>query len=137
MDRPSASFWSEDSRTQAIATARRAARSRAGEVVWAASGGDGAWRKSDASPPDLILLDYYLPGIRGDQLCRRIRMNIDTRGIPILMLTAEDAGGVELQGLESGADDFIFKSADPDILLLRIRTLLSKTQTQSSDSSHR
>ena len=84
------------------------------------------------SAPDLILLDYYLPGIRGDQLCQRIRMNIDTRGIPVVMLTAEDANGVELQGLESGADDFILKSADPDILLLRLRSLLSKTRAQSS-----
>src|SRR5258708_28494670 len=59
-------------------------------------------------------------------------MNIDTRSIPIVMLTAEDADGVELQGLDSGADGFVLKSADPDILLLRIRGFLSKTQTQSS-----
>src|SRR5208282_5237844 len=69
---------------------------------------------------------------RGDELCRRIRMNIDTRGIPVVILTAEDADGIELQGLESGADGFILKSSDPDILLLRLRSLLSKTQTRSS-----
>ena len=62
---------------------------------------EGEYAKSPR--PDLILLDYYLPGMRGDELCRRIRMNIDTRGIPILMLTTEASDEVEVRGLESGA----------------------------------
>ncbi len=86
----------------------------------------------DRAAPDLILLDYYLPGMRGDELCRRIRMNIDTRGIPILMMTVEETDEAEIRGLESGADDFVPKSVDPDILLLRIRTLLTKSLTQAA-----
>jgi CheY-like chemotaxis protein/HPt (histidine-containing phosphotransfer) domain-containing protein len=84
------------------------------------------------SAPDLIVVDYYLPGVRGDELCRQIRMNINTRSIPLLMLTAESKSGAELRGLESGADDFVQKSADPDILLLRIRARLDKVQAPAS-----
>ena len=91
------------------------------------------WRRSTAAAPDLILLDYYLPGIRGDELCRRIRMNINTRGIPILMMTVEETDEAEVRGLESGADDFVSKSVDADILLLRIRTLLNKARAQDVD----
>jgi len=130
MDRPYRIILVEDSSSQAIAMSD-ALEGEGWEVIWASTA-EKALEEISRNPPDLILLDYYLPGIRGDQLCRRIRMNIDTRGIPIVMLTAEDADGVELQGLESGADDFILKSADSDILLLRIRTLLSKTQTRSA-----
>lgn len=130
MDRPYRIILVEDSPSQAIAMSD-VLEGEGWEVTWASTA-EQAMLEIARSTPDLILLDYYLPGIRGDQLCRRIRMNIDTRGIRIVMLTAEEADGVELQGLESGADDFILKSADPDILLLRIRTLLSKTQTQSA-----
>jgi two-component system NtrC family sensor kinase len=130
MDRPYRIMLVEDSPSQAIAMSD-VLESEGWEVIWASTA-EKAMEEIGNRAPDLILLDYYLPGIRGDQLCRRIRMNIDTRGIPIVMLTGEETDGVELQGLESGADDFILKSADPDILLLRIRTLLSKTQTQSS-----
>ena len=130
MDRPFRIILVEDSPSQAIAMSD--VLEEAGwEVVWASTA-EQAMEEISRSAPHLILLDYYLPGIRGDELCRRIRMNIDTRGIPIVMLTAEDADGVELRGLESGADGFVLKSADPDILLLRIRALLSKTQSQSS-----
>ena len=130
MDRPYRIILVEDSPSQAIAMSD-VLEAEGWEVIWASTA-EKAMEEISRSAPDLILLDYYLPGIRGDELCRRIRMNIDTRGIPIVMLTAEDADGVELQGLDSGADGFVLKSADPDILLLRIRTLLSKTQTQSS-----
>ena len=65
------------------------------QVAWAATA-QAAMEQIDQQPPDLIVLDYYLPGIRGDELCRRIRMNIDTRGIPILMLTMEGSHDAEI-----------------------------------------
>ncbi len=130
MDRPYRIILVEDSPSQAIAMSD-VLEAEGWEVIWASTA-EKAMEEIGQSAPDLILLDYYLPGIRGDELCRRIRMNIDTRSIPVVMLTAEDADGVELQGLESGADGFVLKSADPDILLLRIRALLSKTPAQSS-----
>ena len=115
MDRPHRIMLVEDSQTQAIKLTDILEK-EGWEVVWAPTA-EQAMDEIRNGVPDLILLDYYLPGIRGDELCRRIRMNIDTRGIPILMLTAEETNGAELHGLESGADDFVLKSADPDILL--------------------
>lgn len=80
--------------------------------------------------PDLILVDYHLPGMSGDELCRRIRMNLNTRGIPILMLTEAAPELAEMQSLESGADDYVSKSESPRVLLPRIRALLRKTPVQ-------
>ena len=130
MDRSFRIILVEDSPSQAIAMSD-VLEGEGWAVIWASTA-EKAMEEISRSAPDLVLLDYYLPGIRGDELCRRIRMNIDTRGIPIVMLTSEDADGVELRGLESGADGFVLKSAEPDILLLRIRALLSKTHSQSS-----
>jgi len=120
----------EDSRTQALKLTDDFER-QGWQVDWAPTV-DSAMEQLNLHSPDLIVLDYYLPGIRGDELCRRIRMNIDTRSIPILMLTMDDTHTAELHGLESGADDFVPKSLDSDILLARIRTLLGKSCTASS-----
>src|SRR5436190_12538683 len=98
MDRPYRIILVEDSPSQAIAMSD-VLEGEGWEVIWASTA-EKALEEIGRGMPDLILLDYYLPGIRGDQVCRRIRMNIDTRGIPIVMLTAEEADGVELQGLE-------------------------------------
>lgn len=97
------------------------------EVTWA-SNAEKAFATLSTMRPDLLLLDYYLPGMRGDEVCRRIRMNIDSRSMPIVMLTSEE--NHELQGLESGADDFIVKSAESDLLILKLRTLLQRTRTE-------
>jgi two-component system, NtrC family, sensor kinase len=80
--------------------------------------------------PDLILLDYNLPGMRGDEFCRRIRMNLNTRAIPLLMMTSSAPGGVEISSLESGADDYVSKSENPGIMLLRIRALVRRAGVQ-------
>lgn len=74
--------------------------------------------------PDLVLVDYHLPGMRGDELCRQMRMNPATSDIMILILTDDVQGIVERQGLESGADDHVPKSTDPDALMARIHALL-------------
>ena len=82
--------------------------------------------------PDLIMVDYNLPGMRGDEFCRRIRMDLNTRGIPILVMTASAPALAEIRSLESGADDYISKFENPEILLLRIRALLRKAVTQAA-----
>ena len=120
----------EDSHTQAIVLSDILER-EGWQVSWAPTA-QSAMDQIGQNRPDLIVLDYYLPGIRGDEFCRRIRMNIDTRGIPILILTMEGSHDAEIHGLESGADDFVAKSIDPDILLLRIRTLLAKSTTRET-----
>lgn len=74
--------------------------------------------------PALVIADYHLPGINGDELVRQIRLNSRTRAIPVLMLTEAREGDLERQGLESGADAYVAKSAAPEMLLPRIRALL-------------
>jgi DNA-binding response OmpR family regulator len=130
LDRPHRIMLVEDSPTQAIKLGY-VLEQEGWQVVWAATA-ERAMEEIDHQAPDLILLDYYLPGIRGDELCRRIRMNIDTRSIPVLMMTVDASDAVEVHGLESGADDFVPKSVDPDILKLRIRTLLNKVRVQAT-----
>ncbi len=76
------------------------------------------------SRPDLIVVDYHLPWMRGDELCRQIRMNPATSDILILILTDDVQGAVERQGLESGADDHVPKTTDPDALMARVHALL-------------
>src|SRR5271154_842170 len=82
--------------------------------------------------PDLILVDYNLPGMRGDEFCRRVRMNLNTRGIPILMMTASAPETAEIQSLESGADGYVSKSESVELLIVRIRALLRKAPAQGS-----
>ena len=60
-------------------------------------------------PPDLILLDWMLPGISGLEVCRRIRSTRDSRNIPILMLTAKGEENDRIRGLKIGADDYVVK----------------------------
>ena len=120
----------EDSPTQA-AKLRGIFEEQGWTVSWAASV-EPAWDELRTRRPGLIVVDFHLPGMRGDEFCRRVRMNGHTRGIPILMLTVEDADASETLGLESGADDYLSKSVDPDILLLRVRTLLRKSGERQS-----
>jgi two-component system response regulator MprA len=75
--------------------------------------------------PDLVVLDWMLPGMDGLEVCKRLR----TMGkIPILMLTAKDSVSDRVQGLDAGADDYMVKPFNLDELLARIRALLRRTQ---------
>ena len=116
----------EDSRTQAESLGELF-RGEGWEVVCVGRA-ESAFDELRRTRPDLIVVDYHLPGMQGDELCRQIRMNPNTRGIPVLMLTVEGTLSAETRGLESGADDYLAKSADPDILLLRVRALLRKSR---------
>ena len=73
--------------------------------------------------PDLIILDVMLPGIDGLEVCRRLRAASD---VPILMLTARDAIEARVDGLDSGADDYLLKPFAYDELLARVRSLLRR-----------
>jgi chemotaxis response regulator CheB len=124
----------EDSETQALQL--RYLLEEEGWEVLRASTGESALEELNRHRPALVIVDYHLPGIRGDELCRRIRMNVDTRGIPILMLTAEQAVGNEPAGLDSGADDYVSKSVAPEILLLRVRAMLLDRTLNPQYSHH-
>ncbi|MEX2162283.1 MAG: response regulator transcription factor [Anaerolineales bacterium] len=76
--------------------------------------------------PDLVILDWMLPGMDGLEVCRRLR---STGKVPILMLTAKDSVSDRVLGLDAGADDYMVKPFMLDELLARMRALLRRTQT--------
>lgn len=98
------------------------------EVVICADGGD-ALRVFEETHPDLILLDVMLPGMSGIEICQRIR---STHGTPILMLTAREASEDIVAGLEAGADDYLTKPFDQNVLIARIRARLRPTSSTPS-----
>src|SRR3954452_5558638 len=67
--------------------------------------------------PDLIIMDFFLPGMQGNVFCSKLRMTFNTRTIPILILTTSDDQKLLIQGLDSGADDYFKKSPDPTALI--------------------
>jgi two-component system response regulator MprA len=77
--------------------------------------------------PDLVIIDWMLPGMDGLEVCRRLRLQ---GGLPILMLTAKDTIQDRVQGLDAGADDYIVKPFNLDELTARIRALFRRTQTE-------
>jgi two-component system, OmpR family, response regulator MprA len=79
--------------------------------------------------PDLIILDWMLPGMDGLEVCRRLRA---AGTVPILMLTAKDTIQDRVQWLDAGADDYLVKPFELDELLARIRALLRRTQPERS-----
>ena len=97
------------------------------EVIEAGSG-EEAERRARASPPDLILLDWVLPGLTGIELCRRLRFRADTRHIPVLLITAKTEANDRLRGLEAGADEFIVKPFTLSEILARIHSVLGRSR---------
>ena len=79
--------------------------------------------------PDLILLDWMLPGISGVDFARRLKRDPKTCGIPIIMLTARGSENDKVKGLDTGADDFITKPFSTRELLARVRAVMRRSQT--------
>ncbi len=78
-------------------------------------------------PPSLILLDLMLPGMSGVELCRRLRREPTTEKIPIIMLTAKAAESEKIEGLDTGADDYITKPFSVREVVARVRAVLRRT----------
>src|SRR4030066_982283 len=86
--------------------------------------GDEAEMAIAESSPDLIVLDWMLPGISGIEVCRLLRTRPETRDIPIIMLTARGEENERVRGLATGADDYLVKPFSVPELLGRVRTIL-------------
>lgn len=84
--------------------------------------------------PDLILLDWMLPGTSGIELARRLKRDELTATTPIIMLTAKDAEDNKIQGLEVGADDYITKPFSPRELVARLKAVLRRAGAGDSDA---
>ena len=85
--------------------------------------------------PDLIVLDWMLPDLAGTALARRLRADARSRDIPIIMLTARAQERDKVEGLESGADDYVTKPFSPKELLARIKAVLRRRAPQLTDDT--
>ncbi|TSE32243.1 Phosphate regulon transcriptional regulatory protein PhoB [Tepidimonas thermarum] len=92
---------------------------------------EAAQRELDAVLPDVILLDWMLPGRSGVQLARAWRLDDRTKAVPIIMLTARAEESDKVQGLDAGADDYITKPFSTQELLARIRAVLRRRAPES------
>src|SRR5947209_14801692 len=94
-----------------------------GYAVLTAADGKEALAQAQAHHPDLVVLDWMMPGLSGLEVARRLRA---AAGMPILMLTARDAIDDRVAGLDGGADDYLVKPFAPAELLARLRSLLRR-----------
>jgi two-component system, OmpR family, phosphate regulon response regulator PhoB len=98
--------------------------------VTSAQKGDEAEIAVAEDPPDLIILDWMLPGISGLELCRRLRGGRHARHIPIIMLTARGEEGDRIRGLTTGADDYVVKPFSVPELMARIKAILRRASPE-------
>lgn len=92
--------------------------------------GDEAELRIAESPPDLMLLDWMLPGVSGLEICRRLRARDTARDMPIIMLTARGEESERVRGLSVGADDYVVKPFSTPELMARVRALLRRARPE-------
>ena len=102
-----------------------------GFAVVVAETGDEALLLVQEEAPDLILLDWMLPNVSGIEVCRQVKARPETRGIPIIMLSARSEELDRVRGLETGADDYVIKPYSVAELMARLRTQLRRTRPAS------
>jgi phosphate regulon transcriptional regulator PhoB len=93
-----------------------------------AANGLDALREAKANVPELVVLDLMLPGLDGLEVCRRLRSDASTAGVPIIMLTAKSDEVDRVVGLEVGADDYVAKPFSPKELVARVRAVLRRAR---------
>ena len=92
--------------------------------------GDEADTRMKEYTPDLMILDWMLPGLSGIELCRRLRARPDTKALPIIMLTARGEESERVRGLSTGADDYVVKPFSVPELLARVSALLRRSSPE-------
>jgi DNA-binding response OmpR family regulator len=108
---------------------------RAGDAAVEIIGrGDDALRAIAGRPPDLVILDLNLPAVPGDEICRLLRQNPETRQIPIIMLTARTSESDRISGLDLGADDYVTKPFSLRELGARVRAVLRRRRDGGAES---
>jgi len=115
-----------------IAALLRLHLSRAGFAIAMLDSGVSAVQVVRDRRPALVLLDLMLPGLDGFEVCRALRADPRTAGVPIIMLTARAEESDRVMGLELGADDYVTKPFSPKEVVARVRALLRRTQRQAS-----
>ena len=107
----------------------------AGFKVVLAETAEAAQSAVDGVLPELVLLDWMLPGQSGVSLARRWRADARTRALPVIMLTARADEADKIAGLDAGADDYLTKPFSPNELLARIRAVLRRRQPEALDAA--
>ena len=107
----------------------------AGFEVALAADGDNAAAAVDRVLPDLVLLDWMLPGTSGLALLKRWRSQARTRELPVIMLTARGEEADRVSGLDGGADDYLAKPFSPSELMARIRAVLRRRAPEALDAA--
>ncbi|MXN65977.1 phosphate regulon transcriptional regulatory protein PhoB [Stappia sp. GBMRC 2046] len=92
--------------------------------------GDDAELRLREDQPDLLLLDWMLPGISGIELCRRLRGRTETERLPVIMLTARGEESERIRGLATGADDYVVKPFSVPELMARVRAILRRAKPE-------
>ena len=108
---------------------------REGYNVATSSRGEDAVKEIPRKTPDLILLDLMLPGLDGLEVCRTLKKDQKTAGIPIIMVTAKGEESDIVAGLELGADDYITKPFSMKVLIARVRTILRRRRELPADKN--
>ncbi|MDP1682839.1 MAG: phosphate regulon transcriptional regulator PhoB [Burkholderiales bacterium] len=106
---------------------------QAGHFVIEAPSAEQASRMIKETLPDLILLDWMLPGMSGIEFARKIKSDSYTKAIPVIMLTARGEEQDKVKGLETGADDYVTKPFSPRELNARIKAVLRRRAPQMAD----
>jgi len=100
--------------------------SKEGYRVLRVASGEKALDIASSEKPDLIILDLMLPGLDGLDVCRKLKVDRNTSGIPIVMLTAKGEEADIVLGLELGAEDYVTKPFSPRVLVARVRAVLRR-----------
>ena len=101
-----------------------------GYVVESVARGDEAELRLAESAPDLVILDWMLPGVSGIEICRRLRARDATRTLPVIMVTARREESERVRGLAVGADDYVVKPFSVIELMARVRALLRRSRPE-------
>jgi two-component system phosphate regulon response regulator PhoB len=106
---------------------------REGFDVAEAGDGEEALLRIAETKPDAVLLDLMLPHVSGLEVCRQLRRAPDTRGVPIIMLTARGEEADRVRGLNSGADDYVVKPFSPSELIARLHAVIRRAQPSAGE----
>jgi len=106
---------------------------RAGYSVVETEDAEQALDKLGAILPEIMLVDWMLPGMEGPELIRRVRRDELTQNIPVIMLTARGEEGDKIKGFDTGADDYVTKPFSPRELIARMKALLRRSGNDEGD----
>ncbi len=109
--------------------------SKEGYRVTCADSGEAGLKSVQSQHPDLVILDLMLPGVDGLEVCRRMKTDLATAHIPIIMLTAKGDESDIVVGLEMGADDYVTKPFSLKVFLTRVRAVLRRSKSEPPGES--